>query len=153
MKDAALISHFISTINEYYAQHKRHFAWRDNPDPYQVFVSEVMLQQTQTQRVIEKFAEFIERFPSFQVLADAPLVAVLATWQGLGYNRRGRFLHQAAQKIVTDHGGILPDNTVLLEELPGIGPATAASLAAFAYNRPTVFIETNIRAVYIHFFF
>lgn len=144
---------FIETIKQFYVLNKRHFLWRDNDDPYHVFISEVMLQQTQTHRVINKFVEFVERFPTFQVLAKAPLVDVLATWQGLGYNRRGKFLHQAAQKIVAEHGGVLPDNTALLEDLPGIGPATACSLAAFAYNRPTVFIETNIRAVFIHFFF
>ena len=151
--DLAQIQNFITTIKDYYAKHKRHFDWRDNDDPYHVFISEVMLQQTQTHRVIEKFAEFTTRFPTFNALAQAPLVAVLATWQGLGYNRRGKFLHQAAQIIIEKHGGVLPDNTAVLEELPGIGPATAASLAAFAYNRPTVFIETNIRAVFIHFFF
>lgn len=144
---------FIETIKQFYLLNKRHFAWRDNNNPYEVFVSEVMLQQTQTHRVITKFAEFVERFSTFQALAQAPLVAVLATWQGLGYNRRGKFLQEAAQKIVAEHGGVLPDNTALLEQLPGIGPATACSLAAFAYNRPTVFIETNIRAVFIHFFF
>lgn len=144
---------FIQTIYQFYALNKRPFAWRDNPDVYEVFVSEVMLQQTQTTRVIEKFAEFTKVFPSFEALARAPLVQVLATWQGLGYNRRGKFLHEAAKLVVEKHAGVLPDNTMLLEELPGIGPATAASVAAFAYNRPTVFIETNIRTVFIHHFF
>lgn len=144
---------FIRIIKEYYAAHKRPFAWRDNTNPYHVFVSEVMLQQTQTQRVVDKYASFIRRFPTFQALADAPLVQVLAEWQGLGYNRRGKFLQQAAQVVVAKHGGILPDTIDDLVQLPGIGAATAASLAAFAYNRPTIFIETNIRAVFIHFFF
>lgn len=144
---------FIKVIKDYYAKHKRPFAWRDNKNPYHVFVSEVMLQQTQTSRVIDKYASFIRTFPTFQALADAPLVQVLAAWQGLGYNRRGKFLQQSAQVVVGQHGGILPDTIDDLVLLPGIGPATAASLAAFAYNRPTLFIETNIRAVYIHFFF
>lgn len=147
------IPEFITIINTYYAINKRHFPWRDVENPYYVFVSEVMLQQTQTHRVIDKFAQFIEAFPTVYDLAAAPLGAVLFVWQGLGYNRRGKFLHQAACIIVARHNGIIPDDPRLLVELPGIGSATAASIAAFAYNKPTVFIETNIRAVYIHSFF
>ena len=147
------IPEFITIINTYYAINKRHFPWRDVENPYYVFVSEVMLQQTQTHRVIDKFAQFIEAFPTVYDLAAAPLGAVLFVWQGLGYNRRGKFLHQAACIIVARHNGIIPDDPRLLVELPGIGSAPAASIAAFAYNKPTVFIETNIRAVYIHSFF
>jgi len=147
------LQHFVSLIKEYYKKHKRPFAWRDNTNPYFVFVSEVMLQQTQTSRVIDKYALFIRLFPTWQALAQAPLVDVLQAWQGLGYNRRGKWLQQSAQIIVEQHGGVLPVQPVSLVKLPGIGPATAASVAAFAYNQPTVFIETNIRAVFIHFFF
>jgi A/G-specific adenine glycosylase len=144
---------FIETIYSFYRQNKREFAWRDTDNAYYVFVSEVMLQQTQTSRVIEKFEQFIIRFPTLHDLACADLADVLLVWQGLGYNRRGRFLHESAQSIVRDHAGIIPDDPEILVTLPGIGKATAASIAAFAYNKPTVFIETNIRAVFIHYFF
>jgi A/G-specific adenine glycosylase len=144
---------FCDFIWNFYALNKRDFPWRNVEDPYKVFVSEIMLQQTQTFRVIEKYHEFIETFPTFQDLAHASLRDVLTAWQGLGYNRRGKFLHQSAQRIVTDHDGKLPNDPLVLVELPGIGPATAASMVAFAYNMPTVFIETNIRAVFIHSFF
>lgn len=144
---------FIHTIKTYYATHKRAFAWRDVENPYYVFISEVMLQQTQTQRVVEKFEQFISTFPTVGDLAGASFSDVLVVWQGLGYNRRAQFLHQAAQQIVTQHHGGVPRTVEALDALPGIGYATACSIAAFAYNQPTVFIETNIRAVYIHFFF
>ena len=147
------IPEFINLIATYYATNKRQFAWRDVENPYYVFVSEVMLQQTQTHRVVDKFAQFIEAFPTIDDLVAAPLSAVLLVWQGLGYNRRGKFLHQAAGIIVEKYNGVVPDDPALLVELPGIGAATAASIAAFAYNKPTVFIETNIRAVYLHCFF
>jgi A/G-specific adenine glycosylase len=111
-----------------------------------------MLQQTQTSRVLQKFGPFIEAFPSFADLAAAPLGEVLAAWQGLGYNRRGLFLHRAAQQVMERYAGILPDDPTLVDDLPGIGTATAASICAFAFNRPTPFIETNIRSVYIKIF-
>ena len=142
-----------SSVNTYYKEHKRSFAWRDCGNPYYVFVSEVMLQQTQTHRVAPKFDFFISLFPDVHALAAAPLSAVLSAWQGLGYNRRARFLHKAAQEIVAAYSGIIPRDPALLVLLPGIGAATAASISAFAYNEPTVFIETNIRAVFLHFFF
>jgi len=146
-------NHFIDTIKSYYRSHKRAFAWRDVENPYYVLVSEIMLQQTQTYRVAPKFEEFIARFPSIEALAQAPLAAVLTAWQGLGYNRRAKFLHLTAQHIVAQHGGVVPADPMALKECPGIGPATAASIVAFSYDKPTLFIETNIRAVFIHFFF
>lgn len=147
------IPEFQTIILDYFKQHGRSFSWRYAHDPYHIVVSEIMLQQTQTQRVIEKFALFTQRFPTFSSLAHATLQEVLFYWQGLGYNRRGKYLHQVAQKVVNEHGGILPNNPYLLKTFPGIGPATAASICAFAFNTPTVFIETNIRTVFIHFFF
>lgn len=146
-------SEFISVIWHYYQEHKRHFLWRIHHEPYYVLISEVMLQQTQTHRVIYKFEEFITRFNSFETLAHAPLKDVLLTWQGLGYNRRALYLHKTAQTIVNDYNGILPNSPEILAQLPGVGKATAASICAFAYNQPTVFIETNIRTVFIYFFF
>lgn len=149
----AQIARFQKSVLEFYAQHARQFAWRYVDDPYKVFVSEVMLQQTQTSRVILKYEEFIATFASFGALAGSPLHAVLSVWQGLGYNRRARYLWQAAQIIDQRYGGVLPADPVLLDELPGIGISTAAAICAFAFNKPTVFIETNIRSVFIHEFF
>lgn len=147
------VKNFKEMIWDFYHQHGRQFAWRNVDNPYHVFISEVMLQQTQTSRVEHKFEEFIAAFSSFQMLSESSLADVLSVWQGLGYNRRGKYLHQAAQKIVACYDGVLPDEPEILVKLPGIGPATASSVAAFAYNRPTVFIETNIRSVFIHTFF
>ena len=127
--------------------------WRDNLDPYWIVVSEIMLQQTQVPRVLIKFAEFIEKFPTWEVLAVASQADVLRAWQGLGYNRRALFLKRMSARVVAEHGGILPRDPELLVEFPGIGNATAASVAAYAYNMPTVFIETNVRSVFIHHFF
>lgn len=147
------IAEFQQKIWSYYHHNKRDFAWRSNITPYKVFVSEVMLQQTQTQRVAQKFEPFLEAFPSFEKLAKAPQAEVLRMWQGLGYNRRALGLYRSAQILVAEHGGTLPSDPEVLKMLPGIGPATAASLCAFAYNKPTVFIETNVRAVFLHHFF
>lgn len=144
---------FKKIIWEYYASYGRLFDWRHADDPYKVFISEVMLQQTQTARVAQKYPLFINVFPDFKTLAAASLKEVLLQWQGLGYNRRGMYLHQAAQIIVKQHGGILPDDPNILVNLPGIGKATAASICAFAFNKPTIFIETNIRTVFLYFFF
>ncbi len=112
-----------------------------------------MLQQTQTGRVVEKFREFMRAFPTVEVLAGATPKKVLSLWSGLGYNRRALFLHRAAQAILKEHGGIIPSDIALLEKLPGIGPYTARAIGAFAFNLPGVFIETNIRTVYITHFF
>ena len=112
-----------------------------------------MLQQTQIPRVLEKFPQFIDRLPTFQALAAATLEEVIAAWQGLGYNRRARFAREIAIKICNEYDGVLPSDPDVLITFPGIGPATAGSLSAFAYNKPVVFIETNIRRVFIHSFF
>jgi len=144
---------FQETIWSYYQLYGRSFLWRELHDPYYIVVSEIMLQQTQTQRVINKFEQFIGAFGTFKDLADAPLRDVLGVWQGLGYSRRAIALQKIAQKITYDFNGIVPNDPEILVTFPGIGPATASSICAFAFNRPTVFVETNIRAVYIHFFF
>jgi A/G-specific adenine glycosylase len=112
-----------------------------------------MLQQTQVDRVVDKYLLFIRTFPTFQTLAQASMEKLLATWQGLGYNRRALLLRACAQQVIKRHGGSLPDTPESLAALPGIGKATAASICAFAFNKPVIFIETNIRAVFIHEFF
>jgi len=127
--------------------------WRDTHDPFAIVVSEIMLQQTQVDRVREKYTAFIARFPDFRSLAEAPLADVLALWQGLGYNRRAIALKSIAAIVTNEFAGRLPDPVEVLKKLPGIGHATASSIAAFAFNMPTVFIETNIRRVFIHHFF
>lgn len=147
------IALFKQKIYDYYATYGRQFPWRFASDSYHIFISEVMLQQTQTYRVEPKYAHFITLFPTFDALAQAPTDLLICAWQGLGYNRRALFLRQAAQIICAEHHGILPDDPALLVTLPGIGKATAASITTFAFNKPTIFIETNIRAVFIHEFF
>ncbi|MGB4966256.1 MAG: A/G-specific adenine glycosylase [Microgenomates group bacterium] len=144
---------FKKAVYDFYHFHKRHFPWRDIDNPYFILVSEIMLQQTQAHRVIEKYEEFIKLFPTVQSLADASNESVLRVWQGLGYNRRGIFLKKTAQQITTDYHGVVPDDIEQLQKLPGIGYNTACAIAAFAFNKPVVFIETNIRTVFIHHFF
>lgn len=147
------VQSFQKTIWDYFEHHGRSFSWRCTDNPYHILVSEIMLQQTQTHRVEKKFEHFIERFPDVKSLACASLGDVLSCWQGLGYNRRALSLQKTAQKIVDEYGALVPDNPEILNTFPGIGKATAASICAFAFNKPTIFIETNIRAVFIHFFF
>lgn len=150
---------FKQPIWDYYHAHGRHdLPWRlpdanGNFDPYKIMVSEVMLQQTQVSRVIPKFQVFITKFPDPQALAAASLGEVLACWSGLGYNRRAKFLWQAAQAVAQDHGGKLPSEREQLIKLPGIGVNTAGAILAYAFDRPVVFIETNIRTVFIHHLF
>jgi A/G-specific adenine glycosylase len=127
--------------------------WRDEPTPYNVVVSEVMLQQTQVSRVLEKYPPFVAAFSDFAALATAPTPAVLAMWQGLGYNRRALNLQRLALVVAHQFGGKLPRATTDLAKLPGIGPGTAGAIAAFAFNEPVPFIETNIRRAFIHHFF
>lgn len=147
------IAHFQNFVYEFYTKNKRHFNWRTNITPYKIVVSEIMLQQTQTARVIPKFETWLARFPDFQTLAQASNFDVLAAWQGLGYNRRGLALATIAQKVVHEYQAILPQNPEILQTLPAIGPNTAGSICAFAFNLPTIFIETNIRTVFTHTFF
>ena len=144
---------FPAIVWDYYHQHGRAFPWRERITPYKILVSELMLQQTQTQRIETRFPQFLKRFPSLRELAAASQSEVLQEWQGLGYNRRGKYLHEAAKFFESEYDGIIPEDPRLLQKAPGIGLYTAAALPCFAYNKPTVFIETNIRTVYLHHFF
>jgi A/G-specific adenine glycosylase len=144
---------FRKEIHEYYRKQARDFPWRRTGNPYHILVSEIMLQQTQTGRVLEKYERFLSEFPNFYSLARAPLQSVLSIWQGLGYNRRAVALSSLARQVVSEFDGVLPSSEAVLMKLPGIGKATAAAIAAFAFNKPSIFIETNIRRVFIHFFF
>ena len=151
--DASVLRRFRAAVYGYFKKHGRVLPWRRDYGPYPIFVSEIMLQQTQVDRVAPKFELFLGALPSFSALADAPLKQVLSLWQGLGYNRRALALKGAAGIVMRDHGGELPSSPDILATLPGIGKATAASIAAFAFNTPTLFLETNIRTVLIHHFF
>lgn len=145
---------FIDVVWEHYTQRGRHsLPWRKTQNPYRILVSEVMLQQTQVDRVLPKYKAFLKEFPTVHALAKAPLSAVLIAWQGLGYNRRAKMLHRCAQEVVRSHKGVFPREFVALLALPGVGPYTAAAVSAFAYNEPVPLIETNVRTVYIHHFF
>jgi A/G-specific adenine glycosylase len=138
----------------HYREHGRHaLPWRKTHDPYKVLVSEVMLQQTQVDRVVPYFKAWMKEYPNVQALAAAPLARVLTSWQGLGYNRRAKMLHEAAKAVVRDHDAKMPKTVEGLESLPGVGPYTARAVAAFAYNQDIIFIETNIRTVIIHHVF
>ena len=145
---------FIQTVKNHYKKYGRHdLPWRKTADVYHIVVSEIMLQQTQVDRVIPKYTAFLKKFPTVQKLAKAQLADVLALWSGLGYNRRAKYLHQMAQVVISEHKGKLPTTIEGLKTLPGIGPYTAGAIYAFAYNKPVPMIETNIRTVYIHHFF
>jgi A/G-specific adenine glycosylase len=144
------LSNLRETVWDYYHDHGRDLPWRHDPTPYQVVISEIMLQQTQVARVLERYPRWLQRFPDFGTLTAATVADVLDVWQGMGYNRRGLWLRQIAQTIVNEHTGQLPSDPSILQKLPGIGPNTAGSIAAFAFNAPVVFIETNIRRVFIH---
>lgn len=127
----------------------RDLPWRRTYDPYAIWISEVMLQQTQVSRVDGRWQRWLERFPTVDALAAAAPSDVLEEWQGLGYNRRALSVHRAAQAI-SEAGGVFPQNLKELVKLPGIGPATAAGIRAFAFNLHGVYLETNVRTVFLH---
>jgi A/G-specific adenine glycosylase len=151
--DAKTLRAFQKQIYSRYHANPRPMPWRTTHDPYHILVSEIMLQQTQVERVKSKYAEFLTTFPALADLASATLADVLLVWQGLGYNRRAIALKRCAEEIISRFGGQFPRTTVELETLPGIGPYTARAVAAFAFGIAEPLIETNIRTVYIHLFF
>lgn len=144
---------FQQTVRNFYNNHGRKLPWRNTTNPYKIFVSEIMLQQTQAQRVVPKYHEWITTWPTFQALANADKAEVLQQWQGLGYNRRANYLYQSANTVVSEHDGRLPRKESDLLSLHGVGPYTAGALQAFCFNKPIVFVETNIRTVFIHHYF
>lgn len=155
-KQSGLTNQIINDVQNciwaYHSTSRRSFPWRECITPYRIVVSEVMLQQTQTYRVEPKFLAFVEQFPNFESLALAPFDEVLRYWKGLGYNRRAQNLQRIAQILLNEHQGLVPTDPNAMLSLPGIGAATAASICAFTHNKPTVFLETNIRTVLIYFF-
>jgi A/G-specific adenine glycosylase len=147
------IQDFKEAVYSNYKKEKRSFPWRTNTNPWGVLVSEFMLQQTQTERVIEYWNKWMERWPTPRLFHKASMEDALRAWSGLGYNRRCFNLKDCARRITKEYDGEVPDKPGDLEQLQGIGPYTARAVPCFAYNVPTVFIETNIRAAVLHFFF
>ena len=132
---------------EWYATHQRHLPWRNTRDPYAVLVAEIMLQQTQVARVIPKYTRFLEQFPTWRALAEAPPGKVIRAWEGLGYNRRAVRLQTIARQVLERFEGRLPQDPHVLERLDGIGRYTAAAVACFAFGLPTPVVDTNVRRV------
>lgn len=151
--DQKQIKQFQKNIWDFYGKNKRDLPWRNTKSQYEIFISEVMLQQTQVSRVTVKYHEWIRALPDFQSLSNTKLQKILILWSGLGYNRRAKFLLESSKIITSQFNGIVPDSPDQLVKLPGIGKATAASIIVFSYNKPLPFIETNIRRVFIHEFF
>ncbi len=151
--DKKEIQKFQRTVWNFYKKEKRSFPWRKTDDPYKILISQVMLQQTQADRVIPYYKKFIAKFPTIKMLAKANFKEIYPLWQGLGYNRRALALQKLAKEVTEKYKGKLPVSIPLLEELSGIGPYTARAVSIFAFNRPIACIETNIRRVFIHHFF
>jgi len=143
---------FERELLSWYSQQKRDLPWRKTDDPYRILVSEIMLQQTQVDRVIPKYLTFLEQFPTIQDLASSSSADIIRIWSGLGYNRRAIKLLECAKAVVINHDGKFPKTEEELQKLPGIGPYTSAAILAFAYNQPAIVIDTNIRRVFFRIF-
>ena len=149
----ARIAAFRERVWRYWEGNGRHeLPWRKTTDPYRVLVSEIMLQQTQVERVVPFYQKFLRKFPNVEKLANASLADVLKTWSGLGYNRRAKYLHDTARVIVEKRGGKIPTVYSELVALPGVGDYTAKAVRVFAFNEPDILIETNIRTVFLQHF-
>ena len=136
----------------WYAANQRDLPWRNTRDPYRIWVSEVMLQQTQVNTVIPYYQKFIARFPDVQALATSNLQSVLKVWEGLGYYGRARNLHRAAQTVVRKHSGIIPDTDAEIRQLPGVGEYIAAAVLSIAYNLPHPVVDGNVKRVLARLF-
>jgi A/G-specific adenine glycosylase len=139
------LPHFQRKLLSWYDRHRRDLPWRQTRDPYRVWLSEIMLQQTRVAAVIEHYQEFLRRFPTVEKLATAREASVLAAWSGLGYYRRARMLHAAAKQIVRE--GQFPRTSARLRELPGIGRYTAAAIASIAFDEPVAVVDGNVERV------
>ena len=147
------IADFQRMILEWGRHNRRDMPWRDTRDPYKILVSEVMLQQTQVSRVLPKYEKFLREFPTLEALASSSQSNLLRTWQGLGYWNRALRLRDAARMVVNEFGGQFPRDPATLRRLPGVGPYTAGAVACFAFGSAEPFLDTNIRRVYLFFFF
>jgi len=145
--DRRVARRFQRNLLRWYARHGRDLPWRRTRDPYRILVSEIMLQQTQVERVVPKYHEFLDRYPTLEALAAAPADEVRRLWYPLGYNVRPLRLHRIARETLARYGGRLPDTADDLRRLPGVGPYTAGAVLAFAYGRDTAVLDTNVRRV------
>lgn len=144
---------FSATLVRWQKKHGRHdLPWQQTTDPYRIWLSEIMLQQTQVQTVIPYYRRFLERYPTINDLAAAPLGDVLALWAGLGYYARARNLHACAREITSVHHGVFPDTALQLAELPGIGRSTAAAISAFAFGQRAAILDGNVKRVFCRVF-
>lgn len=146
-------SEFCQRLLAWYAKHGRDLPWRNTHDPYRILVSEVMLQQTQVDRVIPKYHEFLEKYPNLETLANAPAEDVQTTWKPLGYNIRPVRLQMIAREVQETYGGNIPDTPEQLQELKGIGKYTAAAVSCFGYQKPVALVDTNVDRVLRRIFF
>lgn len=140
-------------IFSWWSKNRRDLPWRKTSDPYKIFISEMMLQQTQVSRVIDKYVEFLHQFPTVHRLAEAPVSTVVRLWKGLGYNRRALYVHKTAQQIVSKHRGVFPKDEKTLKTLPGLGTYTARAILVFAYRQDIATVDTNIRQILVQFFY
>ncbi len=151
------IRRFQKIILDWYKTNRRDLPWRNTKDPYKILISEIMLQQTQSARVIPKYKEFLKEFPSLTILARAGNIRLLKIWAGLGYWRRALYVRETARilrNLVSKNSETkFPSNPEILETFPGIGHYTARAIACFAFQNTEAFLDTNIRRVYLHFFF
>ncbi len=145
--DAVQVRHLQRRLLRWYRRHGRDLPWRRTRDPYHILVSEVMLQQTQVERVLEYYPRFLRRYPSLEALAHASAFEVREAWEGLGYYARARNLHRTAHLVTTEHGGKLPDDPQRIRRLPGIGRYTAGAVLSFAYGRDAAILDTNAARV------
>ena len=155
MKKKQLTKHyqdFRDALLMWFKEYQREMPWRNTDDPYRIWVSEVMLQQTQVKKVVDYYERFIERFPSVRDLADAPLQDVLKVWEGLGYYARARNLHKAAQVIVNELDGEVPRDYATFRKLPGVGDYSAAAVQSIAFNEPYAAVDGNIKRVLARLF-
>ncbi len=152
MNSGAMSTHFESKefqrrLFAWYEMHRRDLPWRENRDPYRIWISEIMLQQTRVAAVIDHYHIFLRRFPTIEKLATAREASVLAAWSGLGYYRRARMLHAAAKAVVREHGGKFPETAEGLRTLPGIGRYTSAAIASIAFDQPVAVVDGNVERV------
>jgi A/G-specific adenine glycosylase len=145
--DSAQVHEFQRRLLRWYARHGRDLPWRRTRDPYHILVSEVMLQQTQVERVLGYYGRFLRRYPTIEALAASPEPEVREAWEGLGYYARARNLQRTAQQVATQHGGKLPDDPESIQRLPGIGRYTAGAVLSFAFRRDAAILDTNAARV------
>ena len=144
---------FSSAVIEWQQQHGRHaLPWQNTTDAYRIWLSEIMLQQTQVAAVLAYYARFLERFPTLQALAAAPSEEVMALWSGLGYYTRARNLHACAKRVVAEYGGVFPSDPALLAGLPGIGRSTASAISAFSSGTRAAILDGNVKRVFARVF-